>query len=962
MVKSLIEQWFPAAVVGAESMRERGAASALPPINFLHVWWARRPLAASRAAIVASVLPAWLTEDDDADAASIGEALEHEFPGGFSDYHAWFLKIIGIMGDSFTARQHLRSAREKGIRLEGNGYGYKRAFTVTPSEHDIEKLKRLIALRTKSGTTTVVDPFSGGGSIPFETLRYGMSTIANELNPVAAAILEGTITLPARFGPALAADIELYGKRWASAAAKRLGEAFPKPDKTDTISYIWAHTVPCPTTGLATPLCPNLWLANTAGSQIALALEPNRATSTIDTEIVTGEAAIPFGERATYKQGNGISVWTNEPFDGDYIRGCAQSGTMGHMMLAVSYTTGRGREFRVPSYDDLHGIDVARGRLESSLSQWESADLVPDEVRFIGPADRAAQYGIKTMRDMYSDRQLLVNVTLLEELLQVSADACLEQGRERGKAIALYLSLALGKCVNYNSRLASWDPTRLKIRSTFDRHDFSFKWTFAEFDGAFALAPWAVDQISEAYSAISALSSTNGPLFDHVTSADSAVVVGSATELPLADRSVDAIITDPPYYDNVMYAECADFFYVWSKRSLRETWPELCKLRLTDKEREAVANAALFKDVATHRGSGKRRSDSKTAAELADERYELLLTDSFKEAHRVLKDDGVMTVMFTHKRVDAWDTLGMALLESGFRIESSWPVHTESEHSLHQAKKNSASSTILLTCRKRQGTQPAFWTDIRAEIERAVEDAVARFSAEGMVGVDLTLATYGPALSVLSRNWPVYTGDTDASGTPLVIRPDIALDLAREKVAGIKKRGLLGGRQVEFDRPTDWWLLAWSDFQAREFPSGEALKLSIATHLNLDDLAKRHRLLGATSGSVSILTPQQRRAAKAVVPEAKSYTTYVDALHTFMLVYDEDGLGAARAWLARTGYADDAKFHDLVRAALYAVPRTRAKDKFVLPEAQTLESIRANIFEDIAAPQGDVEQLALARA
>ena len=150
-----------------------------------------------------------------------------------------------------------------------------------------------------------------------------------------------------------------------------------------------------------------------------------------------------------------------------------------------------------------------------------------------------------------------------------------------------------------------------------------------------------------------------------------------------------------------MYAECSDFFYVWLKRSLADTWPELTDLILTNKADEAIANPALFKDIATTIGRNSEEEAGKTAAELADERYEELLNHAFKESYRVLKQDGSLTVMFTHKRVDAWDTLGAALLDAGFSIHASWPVHTEAEHSLHQAKKNAASSTIFLACRKR---------------------------------------------------------------------------------------------------------------------------------------------------------------------------------------------------------------------------------------------------------------------
>jgi hypothetical protein len=226
-------------------------------------------------------------------------------------------------------------------------------------------------------------------------------------------------------------------------------------------------------------------------------------------------------------------------------------------------------------------------------------------------------------------------------------------------------------------------------------------------------------------------------------------------------------------------------------------------------------------------------------------------------------------------------------------------------------------------------------------------------AAGGLHGIDLTLATFGPVLAVLSRNWPVYSGQLDDDGNPEIIRPEVALDLARAEVARLKKRGLLGGRDVEFDRITDWYLLAWSDFQAAEFPAGEALKLSLATHLELDDLSKVHKVIRAASGSVTMLSPAQRRTAKAFDPAALSWPTFLDALHSLMLTYDEDGAGAARTWLERSGSAGDPKFHDLIQAAINAVPRVRTAGEFARGEARTLEGIRATLFDDIEAPTAD---------
>jgi len=196
MTRPLIEQWLPAAAIGAESLRD-GSAAKKPPVNRLHVWWARRPLTASRAAVVASILPAWPSPSDadqDSRAAKILAELNSEFPGGEMEYRSWYLKTLGILGDPVAGRAAIAAANAAGTRLEGNGYGYPRAFTVSPSEATVARIHRLAALRADVGPQIrLLDPFAGGGSIPFEAARYGCDTIANELNPVATAILQATV-------------------------------------------------------------------------------------------------------------------------------------------------------------------------------------------------------------------------------------------------------------------------------------------------------------------------------------------------------------------------------------------------------------------------------------------------------------------------------------------------------------------------------------------------------------------------------------------------------------------------------------------------------------------------------------------------------------------------------------------------------------------------------------------------
>jgi len=951
-VRPLIEQWFPAGAVGAESLRERGSAKAYPPINFLHVWWARRPLIASRAAVLASLLPAWPSQAEagaDTDTAHVLELLKAKFPKGEDAYREWFVRGIGILGDPAAGRKAIATAVAAGRRTDGNAYGYERAFTMNPSADFLETAQILVEARSGDREATVLDPFAGGGAIPFEAARLGFKTIANELNPVATAILYGTVVLPAQLGAPFASEIARWGERWASRVGKRLAAFFPHVEPDEQLAYIWARTVPCPSTGRPTPLIPDCWLAR-GSHDAALRLHPDPGSAVVEIEIVEGAAATEAAAVSTYKRGTGQSIWTGETFSGEYIRNMGQTGRMGEMLLAVSVTRPgvQGRAFRPPSDADLRAVEEAGQKVADNLTRWEINDLVPTEEIPYGTDVRPQKHGMLLWRQMFSPRQLLTAVTALEELRVVIGEATAEIGTDKARALNLYLAFALDRGLTHNCRSSRWDPVHTKVTNIFERHDFAIRWTFAEFDGASVLLPWAVNNAVMNHEKIAALVVEEQTMFASAREASARVIWGSATSLPLETGSVASVVTDPPYYDNVMYAELSDFFYVWLKRALRDTWPELTTQELTDKQNEAVANPSLFLDVATAKGG--KKTGAKSASDLADEHYEELLTQSFREAYRVLEPAGVLTVMFTHKRVDAWDTLGQAILEAGFAINSSWPIHTESENALNQARTNSATSTIFLTCRKRGDTSPAYWTDIRGAVAATARQAAEQFSADGMSGIDLTLSTFGPVLSVLSRNWPVYTGELDAAGNPEVLRPDVALDLAREELSQLKIRGLLGGREVEFDRITDWYLLAWADFRAAEFPFDEARKLSIAMHIEMDDLTKVHGIVRASSGTVTILAPAQRRTAKGLDPDAASWMTQIDALHALMLVYEEEGLAAAKAWLSRTGKADDQRFHDLVEAAIHAVPRVKDKGEFIRPEARALEGLRATLFDDIAAP------------
>jgi adenine-specific DNA methylase len=930
-------------------------------MRMLHVWWARRPLAVSRAAVAASLLPAWPSEDEalgDDQAARILSALGAEFASQ-EEYHRWFMDLLAIKGDPVASRAKIRHARELGVRFAEEAYGYPRAFTVNPPDEAIARLHRLATAAGHKDNSAILDPFAGGGSIPYEALRLGFRVIANELNPVAVAVLKATIEYPRTYGIPLGDVIERWGRVWSSKVERALSLYYPIEGEGPATDYVWAHTVACPSTGRATPLCPDFWLLNTDGRQVALQLDADSASGVIRFGIVEGRNAPAVAAAGTYKRGVGKCIWCqDETFDGDYIKRQAMMNKIGQMLLAVVVERpGRaGRGFRVPSTADLEALSAAEAALAQNEGRWLADDLIPTEEIAPGEkTDEPRKMGLLRWRDMFAPRQLLANCTILEAMQQTLAEASEQEANGVMDALNLYFALAFDKCVDYNGRLSSWDASRNKVRNTFDRHDFAFKWSFAEFEGAHGLVQWSIDMLLTNYREVAGHLAESAETKKHQAGSDAVrLILGTAANIPVESGSMDAIVMDPPYYDNVIYSECSDYFYVWLKRSIRGRFPELAQRLDTDKDEEAVANEARFSDVATVKRRTKGQTGA-TAGELADKHYEDRMRAAFSECHRLLRENGVMTVMFTHKRVDAWDTLGAALLAAGFTIDSSWPVHTESRHSLHQARKNAASSTILLTCRKRSSAEPAWWEDVRPAVSRAAREAATRFAEAGLRGVDLTISTFGPVLGILSERWPVYSGEVDpVTGKSAVLRPDRALDLARAEVARLKKRGLLGGRDVQFDSVTDFYLMAWNDFAARQFPAGEALKLAIASGLELDDLIRRERLLSTASGFVEILAPAARRARDAFDISASTFPYLVDLAQALMLIYHEEGERAAATFLAARGRDGDAQLRDLMQALLNVIPRDRdAKGEFLLPEAGMLEDLRLTLFSDLEPPTKD---------
>jgi adenine-specific DNA methylase len=886
-------------------------------------------------------------------------------------YRKWVLRLCGVWGDPVASKRQADRNKEEGIRTTANPYGYKPAFKNKPSPNDLNLFHRILE-HTWGELPKVTDPTAGGGTIPYEAARYGLPSTANDLNAVAASILRAGIETTARYGLDLKPHLEKWGARLVNQCTERLVAFFPS-EKGETTNYLFARTVACPRSGKPTPLSPNWWISKESGGEWAVRVVTHRDGAELscpEFDVLQGQSAVDSNpDQGTVSGGDGISVWDGLPIDGGYIKAEAQEHRMGSILYAVAvrYPAPSGsraksiRGFRAPTKVDLDALAAAEAETARLLPTWLAAGIVPSEEVPEGNDKRPKQYGMTRWIDMFSPRQLLVHATFVEKFQRILPEITDELGEEQGSSVAALLALMQGKALNWNALMSSWDASRSKTRSVFERHDLAFKWTYTEFEGGRELLPWCLSQIVDSYTGIADLyvpsresyAWTNGVIIPFGSAADLAhpipgpisVTRGSAATLDVQSNSQVLVCIDPPYYDNVMYGELSDFFGVWEQHTVGMVWPDLMPGGLADTTNEAVTNVVRFESF------GKRKK------ELANADYQAKMQGIFAECHRILRTDGVLTVMFTHKKAEAWDTLGMALMDAGFEIVASWPVNTESEQSLHQAKKNSAASTIMLVCRQRPDrpdNRQVFFEDLIPDIKAAARDAITRFEASGIGGVDLLLSTYGPVLSVISSVWPVFSSEANSDGSARLLRPEEALNVAREELVQARRRALVG-RQVTFDPVTDFWLIAWEMFQAEEFPYDEARRLALAVGGQDPEGLSAIGILAKKAGTVVLQTPaeRRRRILRPVQDGHLEDRPLIDVLQAVLVTAELDGLPAAKALMDRLELTTDQRFLALAQGAINALPRSRKKGELIRPEARFLDAMATAYLPSVHVPEDE---------
>lgn len=1031
----LIEAGFPCHQVGAETQRERGASSALPPLYFLHVWWARRPLTPSRAAILASLLPADTVPDrflrqlgiekpvvvvNGAQWVLTGRVLDNvRFSDGGGNVLPMDERVLDLLAREEERRASNRTAIAELIvadpslandpilinwrqesqpipqpwpkkneelavcMVAADPHQINERITFAKSSKVRRILGRIIQLTPEdlygygrafanspepvSEPKVVLDPTSGGGSIPFEALRLGHKVIANELNPVACTILHATLTYPAKFGRDLVADLTKWGEKLISHVAESMAEVtpfspLPEQEKLqlqehcsnclsivpqfdvpeyDQTGILYCRQVSCPHCGGEAPLLNTCWLSKEENKQwgVKIIADGQERSGTVrfsTYQVQKGRG--PDGEDpnfATVNRGVGTCIHCRQAIEADEIkrqaRGESEYGTWKDRLYCIvavrfqpkldkyglpqRYTSGtrageikslKLRFFRPANDADLQALKLAEKRLRDNWDHWDAVGLIPTETFPQGNDMRPVKYGMPRWCDMFTPRQLLGHLTLVEELNRLKPFILTELGEEKGRAVVTYLQFAIDKGLDYNSRQTRWEYTRGVVKGTFGRHDFSLKWTFGEmvFSGPHSGTAWGLSQIVDAYEGIVALSYRPG--------IDPAVTIRNGTAAHLeevADATVDLVCMDPPYYNNVQYAELSDYFYVWQRRTLADLYPDYFRRRLTNKKDEAVANP--------------NRDGSAANAKAA---YEQLIGEIFAECRRVVKDDALLTMMFTHKSQDAWETLTHALIEHGWNITATMPVESETSEGIHTRDTASAISSIFITCRKRlsESSEPASWTGfggtgVAQRIRQAVGEGLAEFAPLHLNAVDEMVASYGRALRVLSEQWPVMDGDE-------VVGPVMAMNEASRVVAAHQITRITGGRlRVEDLAPEAAMALTlFGIYGLSEFPYDEALNLSKSLNISLEIKAHNYqangqfigintstaagRRTGARAEEQGFAAPLVRQGSKLRLAEPHERDelrildapqTEWDLLHGMLVSYDRGDLPVARAYLDR---------------------------------------------------------------
>lgn len=862
--RKLIEVALPLEAINRESAREKSIRHGHP--STLHLWWSRKPLATCRAVLFASLVDDPSSRPDE---FPTDEAQEAE-------------------------RQRLFRIIEALVRWEA-----------TTDEAVLDAARDEIRRSCGGAPPPVFDPFCGGGSIPLEAQRLGLEAHGSDLNPVAVLITKALIEIPPRFdarppvhpeeghshagswrgAQGLAEDVRHYGRWMRDEAWQRIGNLYPTvtlpPERgggeATVIAWLWARTVTCPNPacGIRMPLVSKWSLSAKKGKERFVEPMPDRAAGIVRFAVREGTGA-PEG---TVNRRGARCVACDEPVPLDHVRAEGKAGRMGAQLMAIVAEGHRERVYLAPSEE--HEAIAA-----SAEPHWAPDSELPEQALGF----RVQGYGMTHHRDLFTKRQLAALATFADLVCEarerVVADALAAGLPDDGvrladggagaiayaDAVATYLGLGVGRLSDIANALCRWENTKTQVRNLFTRQAISMMWDFAEtnlFGGAAGDFAVSLGSLARAVDRLDSRRRGSAKQLDAT-----AAVNGVASPV---------FATDPPYYDNIAYADLSDFFYVWLRRSLGGVWPQLFSTLLTPKSQELVADPNRF--------DGGRRA--------AEEFFERGLGEAFARMHETHNPDYPLTVFYAFKQAEddraangvastGWETMLEGLIASGFSVTGTWPMRSELGNRMRSLDSNALASSIVLVCRPRSADAPlATRRELLAALKAELPKALRELQHGNIAPVDLAQASIGPGMAVFSR----YAKVVEADGSPMGVRA--ALGLINRSLDEI-----LAEQEGDFDADTRW-AVAWFDqYGMNEGPFGVAETLFKAKNTSLDTL-RRAGILKNGGGKVRLLERDELPAAWD--PATDKHLTVWEVTQYLIRAHESGGEAAAAELLRRVG-------------------------------------------------------------
>ena len=785
--KRLAEVDFPIAEVSRHAVSENPNRNGHP--FKLHKWWARRPLASSRAVLLALLLP------DPCDPACPDEfsalavrRLKH-FAAHINNTKVGATRLLGdLRSDLRSRKEHKRQAakiearrRSKAWRRIGRTTVWKpecvraamiqflatgASWEFAADEEFLSVARDLIAAAHTNETPLVVDPFAGGGSIPLEALRLGCETFASDLNPVAGLILKAMLEDIPRHGVKLADELQSVRSEMSEKTQELLADLYPADsDGATPIAYLWARTIRCeaPNCGAEIPLIRSFWLCQKPKRKWALRprvlRSPDQAPMVrLDVHEPTVASQVPVGTVSRAKATclcchvvvppQRVRAQLTEQRGGaDVIFDAQGFRTGGAMLVAVATLKpgDRRRHYRSPTREDYANVWKAQRRLKEFPIQWKRDDRlvpfpVPDEpLPLMSGTFNVPLYGMNTWGDLFTARQK-VAIGLLVGLVRGGS---LSQLHYTSDALAL----SLGKLFRHCNTVSKWHRGSETVAGAFALQAIPMSWDFPEM---YPLAPYA----GGLNNCLDDLIACVTEIAKYIRPAQGHVEIATATDHPLPDQAASVWFTDPPYYFAIPYADLSDFFFVWLRRllpgnpifhnsrfsdgMLTPKDAELCEMAHWDQKRYGHKDKVFFENG---------------------------MAEAFAEGRRVLGEDGIGAVVFAHKTTEGWAALLSGIIRGGWTIAASWPIATERAARLRARESAALATSVHLICRPRPDDAPVGdWADVLRELPNRVSQWIDRLQGEGVRGADLVFACIGPALEIFSRYRAVETPDGTVVG------------------------------------------------------------------------------------------------------------------------------------------------------------------------------------------------------